>query len=147
MNVPKQSQRRILRNYRNLAPSKFHAFNQRVRQALADNSKFPESIWAGNPTLMSSYLSASDQHDQVFHDATYGSRIDIAKRELLQAQIVDYLDELAALLEGAAVRIPDLLISSGFELAKEQRGHARAKAAPIASEDINASNAVHPPSE
>lgn len=51
-----------------------------------------------------------------------GSRLAIADRGLLQAQLVVYLDEIASLLEMAAVRTPDILIASGFDVVKERRG-------------------------
>lgn len=125
--MAKQTQRRILRNYRNMAPSRFHAFNQRVRKALADNPKIPESTWASNTTLISSYLTASEKHDAVFHEAVLGSKLVIAEREVLQVQITDYLDEIASDLEAAAVRNPDMLLASGFDLAKERRSRTRTK--------------------
>ena len=117
---------RIMRNYRNIGPSRFHAFNQRVRTAMADKTRFPESIWAANTTLLQSYLSTSDKHDGVYHESKLGSKLMIAQREILQAQLVDYLDEIASLLEMAAVRTPDIIIASGFDLIKERRGHSRA---------------------
>lgn len=118
----------ILRNYRNNAPGKFHTFNQRVSTSLADPTRFPESIWAANTTLLTSYLSVSKKHDSVYHEAQLGSKISIAERDVLQAQLVNYLDEIASLLEMAAVRNPEIVIASGFDLTKERRSGARAKA-------------------
>lgn len=129
-----QSQTRILRNYRNLSPSRFHAFNQRVRKSLADNKSIPESTWGANPSLLMSYFTASDRHDAVHHESHYRSVLVIAQRDLLQTQIVNYLDEIAADLEAEAVRNPALLVSSGFDLAKERRRSPRANAAKAASE-------------
>ncbi|WP_236026999.1 hypothetical protein [Geomonas diazotrophica] len=57
-----------------------------------------------------------------------GSKLVIAEREGLQAQLVVYLDQIAALLDMMAVCNPGILIASGFDLTKERRGHARAKA-------------------
>jgi hypothetical protein len=145
--VSKQEQRRILRNYRNLTPSRFHAFNQKVRNGLTDNPKIPELTWAANPTLISSYFSASDKHDVTYHEAVYGSKLVIAEREVLQAQIVNYLDEIASILEAAAVRSPDVLLGSGFGLAKERRRRTLSKVAPTASEDAKVSNVEQPPSQ
>lgn len=142
--MAKQSQRRILRNYRNLNPSKFHAYNQRIRNGLTNNPKIPESTWTANPTLMSSYSAASDKHDATYHQALYGSRLDIAERGVLQAQIVDYLDEIASILEAVAVRSSDVLLSSGFDLAKERRGQPRTKPTPAASEDFKVFDAGQP---
>jgi hypothetical protein len=129
-----KQQRRPLRNYRNLPPGRFHVFNQRVRRSLADPAKFPESMWAGNPTLIPSYFAASDKHDSTYREATYGSILLIAEREVLQAQLVNYLDEIASILEAAAIRMPDLLLCSGFDLAKERRASTRTKAPRVVTE-------------
>jgi hypothetical protein len=139
--LAKLSRARILRNYRHMTPGRFHPFNQKVRKGLTDNSNIPDSIWGANPTLLPSYLSVSERHDAVYHEALYGSKLLIAEREVLQAQTVNYLDEIAAVLEAAAVRNPEVLLSSGFDLAKEQRSNSRAKGALTASEEFNASNA------
>jgi hypothetical protein len=112
-----------------LWPAKFHAFNQRVRKALTDNPKIPDSTWGSNPGLIASYFAASDKHDAVYHEASYGSVLVIAERELLQAQLVNYLDEIAADLEAEAFRTPDMLLSTGFDLVKERRGNSRKKVA------------------
>ena len=130
---------RILRNYRCMGPGKFHVFNQRVRKALTDNPKIPKSTWGANPGLLASYFAASDKHDAVYHAASYGSTLDIAERELLQKQLIIYLDEIAADLEAEAVRNPEMLLSSGFDLAKERRGiNTRKKAAQAAAEGTSA---------
>lgn len=131
--MPRQ-QRRILRNYRNLTPSRFHAFNQRVRNALSDNGTFPESIWAANPALILLYFEASAKHDSTFHEALYRSILIIAQRDALQAQLIGYLDEIASVLEAAAVRTPDLLLATGFDLVKERRNGTRAKPAQVTAE-------------
>jgi hypothetical protein len=131
--VGKQASR-ILRNYRNAAPSKFHTINQRVATALTDNGKIPESTWSGNPTLLADYLAASKKHDSLHHEALHGSKLVIAERDLLGAQIIIYLDEIALLLEAAALRIPDILLVSGFGLAKERRSYHRTIVQSTASE-------------
>ena len=112
-----------------MAPGKFHVFNQRVSKALTDNPKIPESTWGANPGLLTSYLTTSEKYDAVYHAASYGSVLDIAQRELLQKQLINYLDEIAADMEAEAVRNPEMLLSSGFDLAKERRGNTRKKAA------------------
>jgi hypothetical protein len=129
--------KRILRNYRSLGPGKFHVFNQRVRKGLTDNPKIPVSTWGANPDLLTSYLATSDKHDAVYHAAGFGSVLDIAERELLQAQLVNYLDEIAADLEAEAVRNPEILLSSGFDLAKERRGNTRKKSALAVAEGVD----------
>jgi hypothetical protein len=143
--VPKKFTQRVLRNYRNLAPGKFYNYNQKVRNGLtATQANIPESVWAANPALLSSYLAASKKYDAVHLEASHGSRLVIAEREILQAQLVNYLDEIAAVLEAAAVRNPDILPACGFDLAKERRGHARTKGPLPISEEAKAFNPEHP---
>ncbi|MBU5636194.1 hypothetical protein KOM00_05560 [Geomonas sp. Red69] len=120
---------RIVRDYHNMPPTKFHEFNQGVVSSLADKTRFPDSFWGVHPTLVEYYLAASAKHDAVYHESMLGSRVVIAERELLQAQLVLNLDEVASILEMAAVRNPEILLASGFTLAKEKRGRARTKAA------------------
>jgi hypothetical protein len=129
---------RILRNYHRLGPSKFHAFNQRVLKALADNPKIPASTWGSNPGLITSYFEASEKHDKVYHQANYGSSLDIAERELLEQQLINYLDEIAADLEAEAVRTPEILVYSGFDLAKERRGLNTRKKVVVTTEAVAA---------
>jgi hypothetical protein len=105
-----------------MAPGKFHVFNLKVSKGLTDNPKIPVSTWGSNPDLLTSYLTTSVKYDAVYHAASYGSVLDIAERELPQAQLINYLDEIAADLEAEAVRNPEMLLSSGFDLAKERRG-------------------------
>ena len=135
---------RILRNYRNLPPSKFYNFNQKVKNGLTEQATIPEAAWGANPTLLSSYLSATEKYDAVYHEAIHGSRVVISEREILQAQLINNLDEIAAVLEAAAVRTPEILPASGFDLTKERRGHARAKAAQPVAEEAKVFNAEHP---
>ena len=127
-------QSRVLRNYRSCAPGKFHVINQKVSKGLTNNPKIPSSTWGANPDLLTSYLATSVKYDSVYHAASYGSILDIAERELLQAQLINYLDEIAADLEAEAVRNPEVLLSSGFDLAKERRGNTRKKAVLAAAE-------------
>ncbi|GAW65413.1 hypothetical protein GPEL0_01f0288 [Geoanaerobacter pelophilus] len=122
----------ITRNYRSMPPTKFHNFNQRVATSLADKTRIPESVWVANPSLLQSYLAVSAKHDAVYHESMLGSKLVIAEREVLQAQLVIQLDEVALILEMAAVHFPDILLASGFECAKERRGRIRFKAAPAA---------------
>ncbi len=124
----------LLRNYRQIGPTAFHAFNQRVATALADKTRIPDSVWAGNPGLLESYLAASAKHDAVYHESMLGSKLVINEREVLQAQLVIKLDEVALVMEMAAVRNPGILVASGFDCSKERRGHPRAKTVPTAPE-------------
>jgi hypothetical protein len=124
-------------------PGKFHAFNQKVKNGLTEHPVLPESAWAANPTLLSSYLSTSEKHDSVYHEAVHGSKLVISQREILQAQLTNNLDEIASVLEGAAIRYPEALLASGFDLTKEQRSNARAKGNMPVSEEAKA-NAEQP---
>ncbi|HJV36786.1 hypothetical protein [Geomonas sp.] len=125
---------RIMRSYRYGTPSKFHEVNQRVSASLTDNDKFPESTWGANPTLLPTYLATSKKQNEVYLRARHGSRLDIAEREVLQAQLIQLLDEIALVLEAAAIRNPEILLHSGFELAKERRSRPRVKAPITVSE-------------
>ncbi|GFO62068.1 hypothetical protein GMST_43930 [Geomonas silvestris] len=117
----------ILRNYRTLAPTKFHGLNQRVVAAVSDTSKISEAVWAANPKLRSVYLETSKKHDIVFHESLLGSKRDIAQREVLQAQLIIYLDEIAVLLELASLYNPEILVVSGFDLSKDRPSHSKPK--------------------
>ena len=136
--MAKLNQRRVLRNYRSLTPTKFYVINQRVRTNLADNANIPESTWAANPTLLSSYLALSDRHAAVYHESLQGSKLVIAERDALQAQLIDHLDEIASFLEAAAIRTPDVLLVSGFDLARERRSVPRPKVPPPAADSFQA---------
>lgn len=122
---------RLLRNYRSMVPSRFYAFNLQVSRALAANiSRLPEWVWAMNPLLLANYFAASEQHERVFHAALLRSKVAVSERDLLQAQLTLYLDEIAAYLEAAAVRCPEVLLASGFPVAKQLKGRISAKFAP-----------------
>lgn len=123
---------RIQRNYRSLPPTRFHEANQRVRSALADKTRFPDTFWGENLELIQSYFAVSDTHDAAYHEAKYGSKLVISQRDVLQAQLITLLDQIVSLLEMAAVRNPEILLASGFDLTKERRGNTRAKAAAAA---------------
>lgn len=133
--MTKQYQRRILRNFHTMNPGRFHAFNQKVKNGLTEHANLPESTWAANPTLMSSYLSTSDKHDTTYHEAVHGSKLVIAERETLQAQLTNDLDEIASVLEAVAVRNPEALLASGFDLTKERTGYTRVKLTLAVSEE------------
>ena len=78
------------------------------------------------------YLQGKDE--RTFHEALYRSILVIAQRDALQAQLVEYLDEIAAVLEALAVRNPYLLLASGFDLVKERRSGTRTKPAQSTAE-------------
>ncbi|QWV94282.1 hypothetical protein KP004_03600 [Geomonas oryzisoli] len=126
---------RILRNYRSIGPTKFHHLNQKIRNSLLDYNKIPESFWAAHPQLREEYREASEKYDLIYHESMLGGKLAIAERERRQGELVGLLDEIASLLEMAAVRTPELLILSGFDLAKERRTHSRAKKAAASQND------------
>ena len=134
---------RVLRKYRTMPPGSFHAFNQKVVNGLTNNANIPESVWVANPTLLPSYFSTSQKQDAAYHEAIYGGKLAQAQRNLLQAQLIEYLDEIAVLLELAALRNPEVLITSGFELAKERRSIPRVKTFPAASKDEKTTDSDH----
>ncbi|GFO65474.1 hypothetical protein M1B72_17095 [Geomonas paludis] len=132
---------RILRTYHSIGPTKFHNLNQRIRNAIMDLSRIPEWFWAAHPKLREEYLGASNKYDVIYHESMLGGRLAIAERERLQEELVGYLDEIASLLEMAAVRNPELLVLSGFDLGKERRAHPRAKKAAANDDDQNSVHA------
>lgn len=136
------SQCRILRTYRCKTPSKFYSILLRVWKCLTDNPKIPASVWAANPELVSLFLAQAAKYHEVYQKASlYSSKLDIAEREVLQAQLTEYMDEIASLLEAAAVRNPEALITSGFDLAKERRSMTRTNASQESSGDANVQDA------
>jgi hypothetical protein len=138
--VPKQS-RRILREYRFWKCSKLHALTQRVRKALTDNTDIPSSVWVNHPDLLPLFFAAADKLDVVYHESLLRSIVAIAAREAIERELIGYLDLIASLLEAAAVLNPDILLTSGFNLAKERRGHSRAKQPPaVALFNVKAAN-------
>jgi hypothetical protein len=130
--------KRILRNYRGMSPARFYALNRRTRKGLA--KLWGTSLAALSPTVKAPYEDASDQHDEAYHEALLGSIVARSRRDLLQVQIVGYLDEIAVTLEGAGYYDPEVLLVSGFDLAKERRGRPRQKGTPPASIGIQQSN-------
>lgn len=128
----------ILRNYRSIPPTKFHSLNQRIATSLADKTRIPDSTWAANPSLLPSYLAASAKHDALYHESMLGSKLVIQEREVLQSQLMIYLDQIALILEMAAVHTPGILIASGFDTVKDRRWHNRNRAVPAAPEAPNA---------
>lgn len=130
---------RMLRNFRHMAPSKFYVFNQGVRKGIS-GGKIPASVWVANPDLPASYLATSEKHDEAFHEAKHGSDLAMMQRDLLQQQLVENLDEMASILEAAAIRSPDLLLYSGYDLAKDHRSPTRTKPALVAGEGTNTEN-------
>lgn len=127
-----QTRHRILRNFRRLSPGPFHVFNQKVTKGVAEHKNNP--TLAAHSDLISSYLGTSEKHDGVYHESRYGSILVITERDFLQQQLVEYLDQIASLFEMAAVLNPEILLSSGFDLAKDRRSISRSKQAPAVSD-------------
>ncbi|WP_246014669.1 hypothetical protein [Geomonas oryzae] len=101
-----------------------------MKTSITDKTRFPDSFWGANlATLLTPYLEMSDKHDAVYHESMIGSRLMIAERDVLQRQLVEYLDQIASFLEMAAVRAPEILLASGFDLTKDRRGRSKANAA------------------
>ena len=132
---------RVKRNFHNMAPAKFHTLNQRIKTALTDNPAIPDSTWGGNIALLTSFMTQSGKYDEVYHRAAYGSRLDIAERDVLQAALVILMDEMASLLDAASIRKPEILLSCGFDLTKERRTGARSKMPLRTSEDLKGDHA------
>lgn len=132
---------RILHDFHHFAPTRFHLFVQGIKKGLIGNPKIPESVWAAHPDLIPSFLSTLDRHEAVYPDANFGHKVAIAERDVLQAQLVIYLDQIASILEAAAIGNPDMLVSSGFNLAKERRARSRAKGTTTVKEDATTTNA------
>jgi hypothetical protein len=133
------SGRRILRNYHNKPPGPFHLIDQKVYHSLSE-AEFPDSVWGANPGLLATYKAASEKFDIVYHHALNGGKVEIAQRDLLQAQLVNLLDEIALALEGASLRNPEILLVCGFDLGKEQRGRSRKVAVQEKGQGGNAEN-------
>ncbi len=111
-----------------MPPTKFHVFVQRVAAALADKTRFPDSFWEGRLALLQAFLAAVVKHDAVYNESIMGNRLLIMERDVLQAQLVIYLDQIVLHLEMAAISRPDVYSASGFDLSKDRRGRGRGKA-------------------
>jgi hypothetical protein len=119
-------QRRIKRNYRHFnSPSRALSFCQRVDHALTSNPKFPDSSWGSRIVLRQQFHDAVGRLDLAYNVAFNGDRLLIMDRDKLWQEIVLMLDEIVSLLEAAAVRDPDALCSTGFDVAQERRSASR----------------------
>lgn len=140
--MTRPSQCRILRSYRNKAPSRFYNILLKVWKCLTDNPKIPAAVWAAHPELLSSFLAEAAKYHEVYQRASlYSSKLDIAAREVLQAQLVDHMDEIASVLEAASIRNPEVIVTSGFELCKDHRTISRTNIPQTPSEDVKVSDA------
>ena len=138
---------KILRTYRCKSPSRFYNIMLRVWKCLTDNPRIPGSIWAAHPELLPLFLTLAAKYHEVYQRASlYSSKLDIAEREVLQPELIEYMDEIAAVLEAASVRNPDLLVISGFDLTKERRNLTRANVPQTTSEDANVQDTEQTPS-
>jgi len=80
------------------------------------------------------FFAAADKLDAVYHESLLRSIVAIAAREALEGEVIGYLDQIASLLEAAAVLNPDILLTSGFNLAKERRARSRATQPPAVAQ-------------
>ncbi|HJV66297.1 MAG TPA: hypothetical protein VJ550_11220 [Geomonas sp.] len=115
---------RIIRSYRYASPGKFHALSQRLGKGLP---KVWSALQGGNPKLQSAFEEMLPQYDELYHEAQLGSIVAKARRDALQAKLTELMDEIAAILETAGFYNRELLLLSGFDLAKERRGRTRPK--------------------
>ncbi|MBJ6724720.1 hypothetical protein [Geomesophilobacter sediminis] len=122
-----------MRDYRYWKCSKLHAITQRIRKALTDNPNIPMSVWVNHPDLLALFFAAADKLDIVYHESRLRSIVSIAAREVIETEVIGYLDLIAALLEAAAILNPEVLPTSGFNLAKERRAGSRATQPPDAT--------------
>lgn len=133
--MPKQS-RRILRDYRYWTATKLHALVQRVSTALTDNLSIPASVWESHPGLLVAFFTVANKLNAAYHEALLRSIVAIAARDALEKEAIGYLDVIASLLEARAVTDPDVLLTCGFNFAKERRAHSRGPQ-PAALEALN----------
>jgi|GEM_PF-3541859 len=106
-------QRWILRNYHNKPPGPFHAIDQRIYHALSE-AELPDYVWGANPTLLATYKATSEKFDTLFHHALNGGKVEIAQRDLLQAQLVTPCVRIVVASEGGRlgpVFCPDEAVS------------------------------------
>lgn len=129
---------RIKRDYRQLqnSPSKFLPACKKVKQSLIDRKNFPDSWWGPNLDLRDQFVEKVDALEVSCHLASDGSRSLIRERDKLIEEVMHMLDEIASLLDAGAVRNPDVLVNSGFTLAKERRSTNRRRLPLTASTDF-----------
>jgi hypothetical protein len=121
-------QRRIKRNYRQRnSPAKFLTFCKKVKLSLTDNLNFADSTWGGNTALRQQYFEKVDDLEVASHLASNGDRLLIRDRDKLIQEIIKMLDQIASLLEAAAVLNPDALFSTGFSVTHERRSPNRTR--------------------
>ncbi|UPU37431.1 hypothetical protein M1B72_06915 [Geomonas paludis] len=79
--------------------------------------------------LLQAFLAAVVKHDAVHNETMMGNKMLLTERDVLQAQLVVYLDHIVLHLEMAAILKPEVISASGFDLSKDRRGHGRGKGA------------------
>lgn len=112
-----------------MPPTKFHGLVQRVAAGLGDKTRFPDLFWDAKLAMLQAFLAVAAKHDAIYHQSIMGNRLLIAERDVLQAQLVIYLDQIVFFLEMAAVTKPEVLSASGFDLGRDRRGHGRSNVA------------------
>ena len=116
---------RILRDFRQLMrrPTKFLAFNKKVKHALTNNPNCPESL----APLLREYFEKVDHLDTTYHVALDGAHSVVRERDRLSEEIAVLLDKIASALESALMMNPDALLTTGFSLTQERRSTTRVK--------------------
>lgn len=128
---------RIIRDYRQMtSPTKFLAFNKKVKHSLTDNRNYPETATA----LLQQYFQRVDDYEKIYHLALDGSRTQIRERDRLREEIVVLLDQIASILEAAHILNPDALLTTGFTVTQERRSSNRVKLSLEAPPDFRVDN-------
>jgi hypothetical protein len=133
-------QRMIKRDYRNLPPGKALPFFRKVVHGLTDNANFPDETWGANTTSRQQLFDAVNRFEGAYHPALNGGKLEIAERDRIHEEVVVMLDEVASHLEAVAVRNPDALLSSGFNVVQERRKASRTKLPLASSVDFSVTN-------
>jgi hypothetical protein len=121
------AKRRVKRDYRQLAPAKFLSFAVKVRLSLTNNPNYPESMWGGADGILHRYSNGVDELEVKHHLASDGGHTLIRDRDKLREEIIQMLDQIASLLEGASILNPDALLSTGFSITQERRSTPRVR--------------------
>jgi hypothetical protein len=129
-------QRRIKRDYRRLTPAKFLSYCHKVKHGLTDNSYFTDEVWGHNLVIRQRFFEKVDAVEFSYHAASNGDRVLIRERDKVMEETVVLLDEVASLLEAAAVRNPDALFTTGFSVTQERRATQRVRLPMIAPSDF-----------
>jgi len=129
--------KRIKRDFRQMrSPAAFLAFILRVKHGLMGLTGLSEALAA----LVLLYCQKVDAWELLYHSALDGSHSQIRERDKRQEELIMLLDQLASALEAEFVANPDVLYSTGFNMAQDRRGHTRVKLALQAPTDFQVVN-------